>query len=259
MLPSTFNPFNERYTRFVRMVYGETEIPEYPFHYVGSGVVVHFQGEYFMLSSKHGIENTRADPSRVFVSVTLDDKRSWPVIEYSIPTLGENFANEAYDDVSFHWLDRDFANRSSFTKFDYLELSAYDTQSAGTPLFAFGFPSKENEYDPDNKTLICGLATLSGCYDGLTRDRGIHRFRSDALREIEPDGFSGGAITSLDPFHIGLHRLQGLILRGGAGSGVFHYLGQEQICDLFATCYTQLGRISGRLPLWRISGWRRNL
>jgi hypothetical protein len=252
------DPLASEYLRFCRPVCAETGHDDFPFQRVGSGFVVSFAGHFFLLSTKHAFRNVGADASRTRIPLTLSDHRPWPVLEFTLTEAIERFGtDDAYADVGLFWLDPTATSATSITAFDYLPIPRGLTTSidgplltVGHPLFAFGFPDKfsktstEAFIDDEAKMIHTDLVSVEGRYDGTTSDFGLHLFRTDDMGDSDPNGFSGGPVTTLDLTRIGHHRLVGMILRSGAGVGVFRFLSVNLIVDLLANVFPLLGNTS---------------
>lgn len=251
------DPLDSNYLRFCRPVCAETGHDEFPFQRVGSGFIVAFAGHFFLLSAKHAFRNVGADARRTRIPLTINDHRPWPVLEFTLPEAVGQFADDdGYADVGLFWLDPEAAKTTSITDFDYLpiprELPNSDHKpllAIGYPLFAFGFPDKfsktstEAFIDDETKMIHTDLVSVEGRYDGKTSDFGLHLFRTEVMGDSNPNGFSGGPVTALDLTRIGHHRLVGMILRSGAGAGVFRFLSVNLIASLLAHVSPQLGSI----------------
>ncbi len=251
------DPLASNYLRFCRPICAETGHDEFPFQRVGSGFVVAFAGHFFLLSAKHAFLNLGADARRTRIPLTLNDHRPWPVLEFTLTEAIEQFAgDDAYADVGLFWLDPDAARTTSITDFDYLPIPGglpnpddEPLLSIGHPLFAFGFPdnfqktSTKAFIDDEAKMIHTDLVSVEGKYDGVTSEFGIHLFQTTGMGDSDPNGFSGGPVTTIDASRLGHHRLVGMILRGGAGSGVFRFLSVNLIADLLVNIIPRLGRV----------------
>lgn len=251
------DPLASNYLRFCRPVCAETGDEEFPFQRVGSGFIVAFAGHFFLLTTKHAFQNVGADARRTRIPITLSDQRPWPVLEFTLTQAKEQFADDdTYADVGLFWLDPDVARSTSITDFDYLPIPGglpnpddNPLLTIGHPLFAFGFPdnflktSTKAFIDDEAKMIHTDLVSVEGKYDGVTSEFGIHLFQTTDMGESDPNGFSGGPVTTIDVSRLGHHRLVGMILRGGAGSGIFRFLSVNLLADLIVNIMPRLGKI----------------
>lgn len=252
------DPLAPNYLRFCRPVCAETGHDEFPFQRVGSGFVIAFAGHFFLLSTKHAFRNVNADASRTRIPLTLNDHRPWPVLEFVLTEATEQFANDdTYADVGLFWLDPEAARMTGITDFDYLPIprglpppDGKPILTTGHPLFALGFPDSFSKtstkafIDDEAKMIHTDLVSVEGRYEGATQEFGVHLFQTANMGDSDPNGFSGGPITTINASRIGHHRLVGMILRGGAGSGVFRFLSVNLIADLLVNIIPRLGRAS---------------
>ena len=191
------------------------------------------------------------------ISQTMDGRDRWPVVEYILLDAIEQYSgDESYGDVAVFWLDPAATYTSRLQAADYLtvEPSSYvevghPLFAIGAPLFAFGFPDNfpatgtSARIDYEARLIYTDLVSVEGTYAGQTSAFGLHAFATDQMGDNPPNGFSGGPITS---FTSGQHRLAGMILRGGAGSGLFRFLGTDLITDLLGKLAPQFGKLSRR-------------
>lgn len=245
------------YLRFCRPVCAETGHEDFPLQRVGSGFIVSCAGHFFLLSAKHSFQNLGADAQRTIVPFTLDDWRPWPVLEFTLTESIEQLAGDnAYADVGLFWLDPEAARTAAITGFDFLAIKLGDRLNVdkpllaiGHPLYAFGFPdtfenTSTKAFIDDANIVHTDLVAVEGRYDGITSEFGIHLFQSQDMGDSDPNGFSGGPVTTLDESHVGRHKLVGMILRGGRGSGTFRFLSVRLIADLLAHVLPRLGRVT---------------
>ena len=255
------DPLASNYLRFCRPVCAETGHDDFPFQRVGSGFIVTFNGHYFLLSTKHAFRNVGADARRTRIPMTFNDQRPWPVWAFTLTEAIAQFADDdAYADVGLFWLDSNAARTTAITDFDYLPIPRRPPNSEdepllalGHPLFAFGFPEKKKKtstkafIDDEAQMIHTDLVSVEGKYDGVTAEFGIHLFKTADMGDSDPNGFSGGPITTFDSSRIGHHRLVGMILRGGTGSGIFRFLSVNLISDLLMKITPRLANMKRSL------------
>jgi hypothetical protein len=96
-------------------------------------------------------------------------------------------------------------------------------------LFAFGYPDLGSELDIEGRKLVATLTMVEGVYIDKTSYTGLHVFESEYLKEMNPNGMSGGPVTSMDHRRIGRHLLAGIIIQGGGSSGRFHFVDAKML------------------------------
>jgi len=243
------HPLADRSVQFIRVLCAETGDSTFPFQRLGTGVVLAFSGEYFLLTARHCFTNHNADPRRVRIPITLRDRRPWTVIEFTLPVPTPNMApDEPYSDVALFHLDRAALQGCEFESHDFVSLIDPGPIEIGYPLFAFGFPDTLPGIDFEAEQIIADLRMIEGRYSGPSTSLGLHAFESSQLLTLEHSGFSGGAVTALDLSTVGRHLLVGLILRGGQTSGSFKFLGRDMILTLLQDVLPRLGHTGGPLP-----------
>lgn len=228
MLPaenSKLDPLSDEYVRFARVVCTNTKNKDYPVQRIGSGVVVAYDGDFYLMTARHVFSNNHACPTGVVVPLGKTGVTWWPTnacmhLEATAPFDDD----DTFADLAVYSMDATQDVRSSLTEFDYLPFPAQLELTPNQQLFAFGYPDVGSELDIDGRNLVSTLIMVEGVYGGISSFKGLHVLESETLKEIDPNGMSGGPVTILDHQKIGRHLLAGIIIQGGRGSGRFHFV-----------------------------------
>ena len=210
-----FDPLSTNYVRFFRSVYSCTEDSEYPVQRLGSGTVVAYEGEFYLITARHLFENIATNPTKVIVSFPTSGTDWWPTDACMHLDVSSLFADDnTFGDLAVYSLYTEACLRSSISDHDFLPFPCATHFEAGLILYAFGYPDVEFDMDLDRRQHILTAVLVEGLYGGQTNFRGIHKFTSAHL-PTDSNGMSGGPVTYLDNGRMGRHLLAGIIVQGG--------------------------------------------
>ncbi len=226
-IDSVLDPLNNLYTRFTRSVYSSTGDKQYPLQRAGSGTIIAYQGDFYLVTARHIFENNQADPKSVFVSFAETGIKWWPTNACIHLEASEEFADDnTFGDLAIYSLDTSETTRSTISDHEFLPFPSDVNLSQEIPLYAFGYPDAEVEIDLNRNQHILTAVTVEGFYSGPTKSLGIHLFESPDLPP-NLNGMSGGPITYLDNTKIGRHLLAGIIVQGGCQR--LHFIGADMV------------------------------
>lgn len=244
VLPEYLDPLDPRRVRFARVVCVNTGDPNFPIRRLGSGVVVSFEGEFFLLTARHVFENNDGEPRETVIPLLNGARDWWPTNAVIYLDAVENFAeDDAFGDLAVFSLDHDRRYLTCLQEHDSVPLGQFQDDGLHTPLFVLGHPDVGASLNLDEQTLESTLHTIEGEYGGPSCDFGLHIFKSDYLRGADPNGLSGSPVTMLDLSRVGRHLLAGLVLRGGANSGVLRFIGPSLLQEAMRYAVPRLRRL----------------
>jgi hypothetical protein len=219
------DPLSDQYVGFTRVVCSHTNNEEYPIQRIGSGVVVAYEGDFFLVTARHVFSNNHANPNSVVVPLLQNGIIWWPTNACMHLDAATPFAEDAtFADLAVYSMDTTETVRSHISEFDYLPFPAPLELIANQQMYAFGYPDVGSELDYEGRQIVSTLTMIEGVYGGATSSMGLHVFKSDSFEGLDPNGMSGGPVTIVDPFKIGRHLLAGIIIQGGSNSGRLHFV-----------------------------------
>jgi hypothetical protein len=233
MLPagnSKLDPLSDEYVRFARAVCSNTKHEDYPVQRIGSGVVVAYEGEFYLITARHVFSNNHASPTDVVVPLGKTGVTWWPTNACMHLDATQTFVDDnTFADLAVYSMETSQDVRSSITEYDYLPFPSQLELKPNQQLFAFGYPDLGSELDIEGRKLVATLTMVEGVYIDKTSYTGLHVFESEYLKEMNPNGMSGGPVTSMDHRRIGRHLLAGIIIQGGGSSGRFHFVDAKML------------------------------
>ncbi len=251
-----FDPLAPEHLRFCRPVLAETDHSDFPLQRPGSGFVVAYKGHYFLFSAKHVFSNMGADAKRVWIPQTLSDFRPWVVKEFTLPEARHPIGGSSlHADLALFWLDPTPGQNGTIGSRDFIGIDhalgirpGLPLYESGRLLFASGFPDSfeatktHSHIDYEEERIHTDLVPIEGEYAGPTADFGIHRFKSIHMRGSNPNGMSGGPVTTIDVSKIGSHQLVGMIIQGSEGHNELLFIEASLLADLILSIIPKLGR-----------------
>jgi len=200
-------------SRYATAVLVHTDIKEFSLYIRGSGLPVYYRGHYFLVCTKHQLDNVDLERvamhesernvvtsagSRHFISPDPDsDYRDIAAFDFSDPCAAIVGLRTAFFNLTKLPPDR------LSSEFAFCVASGYATKDQKYELL------ESNHLGLVRRSMICHL-------DGPTADHAVIRLRIDPALEIDPDGLSGGPAFVIQA---GIYQseafLAGLILRGG--------------------------------------------
>jgi hypothetical protein len=238
------DPLNDGYLRFARLVCVNTGDKMFPVQRIGSGVTVSYDGEFYLITARHVITNNTKNNNSVVVP-QLSSGGSWwstnAVIHLEASPLFE--MDNAFGDLAVFSMLSGNENKILIDEYDYLSTLHCCDLSHSQPLFAHGYPDVGSSIDIDGRFIGSTLFSFEGLYDGDSSSMGVGVFKSEDLKDIDVNGMSGGPVTCLDYSRIGKHLLAGIIISGGVGSGVLHFIHASMLVRALEYAVPELRRL----------------
>lgn len=251
MLPaesSKLDPLSDEYVCFARAVCSNTKHEDYPVQRIGSGVVVAYEGDFYLMTARHVFSNNHASPTDVVVPLGKTGVTWWPTNACMHLDATQPFDDDnTFADLAVYSMETSQDVRSAITEYDYLPFPSQLELTPNQQLFAFGYPDVGSELDIEGRKLIATLTMVEGNYIGKTQFTGLHVFESEHLKKINPNGMSGGPVTIVDHLRIGRHLLAGILIQGGGNSGRLHFVHASMLLEALRFAIPQLRelRING--------------
>lgn len=226
------------------MVCVNTGDSTFPVQRIGSGVMISYEGEFYLITARHVITNNTSNNNSVVVPHLSRGGKWWPtnaVIQLDASILFED--DNAFGDLAVFSMAMDNKNKPSIDEFDYLPAMRCCDLINGQIIFAHGYPDIGSNFDGVGRVIESTLYSFEGVYGGDSSSMGVGIFRSESLLEKDVNGMSGGPVTCLDYSRIGRHLLAGLIITGGLRSGVLHFIHSSMLIRALEFAVPQLRRL----------------
>jgi len=149
-------------------------------------------------------------------------------------------------DVQIHRLDGPSCDADPLEPGEFLDIVSFDSSPAACPRYLSGFPSYAQDIDYEQAE-IRGIGwTIQGQVEATSDDK-IHRFRSPSLKDVNPNGYSGGLITCSV---FGNVSLEGMCLQGDHSGNLdyIHFLDIDVLADQLSKAFNKLAATTTTAP-----------
>lgn len=233
--------------RFYRPILWDNGDSEWKYSNGGTANIVRLGGEFFILTAKHCLDKEKE-------GWKLEDCRiPWRIQSEAYCKIGngvgfaidpevevevEGGCEKLHCDVQIHRLEGPSCDADPLQPGEFLDLFSYDSSPNSLPRNLSGFPAYDQDIDYDNAEIRGNGWTIQG-YVKATSDDKIHRFYSDSLKGINPNGYSGGLITC---DVLGNVNLEGICLQGCHSGNLdyMHFLDIDVLADQLTKAYNHL-------------------
>lgn len=229
--------------RFHRPILWDTGDDEYRYIPGGTANIVRVCGHDFILTARHCLES-HDKPKKYYplegarIPFRLNSEAFCVIGKGATPSPKDPEEEDtALCDIRIHLLEGPSCSATPLEIGEYLELHSFEPSSYLLPRYLSGFPKQEQWQDYERGELGGLGLTIDGFDGGPTNDSGCRFFGSESLQEMDPNGFSGGLVTSNI---LGNVQLEGICVQGGVNLDFIRFISAAVIQDVFRLAWPQL-------------------
>lgn len=238
-------PDHPNHYRFYRPILWDNGDCEWKYSNGGTANLIRLGGEFFILTAKHCLDKEKQ-------GWKLDDCRiPWHIQSEAYCKIGkgvgfsidpereaEGGCEKLHCDVQIHRLDGPSCDAASLEPGEFLDIVSFDPSPASCPRYLSGFPAYAQDIDYEQAEIRGNGWTIQGKVEATNDDK-IHRFRSPSLKNVNPNGYSGGLITC---DVLGNISLEGMCLQADHSGNLdyIHFLGINVLANQLRQAYNKL-------------------
>jgi hypothetical protein len=226
--------------RFYRPILWKNEDDYYVYSQGGTANIVRVCGRFFILTANHCLAK---------------DREGWRLEDAQIPfrlqseaycvigrgaNLGPRDPDEedtALCDIRIHRLEGPSCPCEPLSDGEFIDIQSFEESSYFLPRLLSGFPKQLQSIDYDKKEAHGTGLTIQGFDGGQTNDSGCRFFKSESLKDLDSNGFSGGLITTNI---LGTPQIEGICVQGGKNLHFVRFISAFVIQEAFRLAWEKL-------------------
>lgn len=236
-------PDHPNHYRFYRPILWDNGDSEWKYSSGGTANVIRLCDEFFILTAKHCLEKEAWNLEDCRIPWRIQSEAYCKIgkgVGFSIdPKIEvEGGCETLHCDVQIHRLDGPSCQADPLEPGEFLDLASFASSPVACPRYLSGFPAYAQDIDYEQAE-IRGIGWTIGGVVEATNDDKIHRFRSPSLKDVNPNGYSGGLIT-YDVY--GNVSLEGMCLQGDHSGNLdyIHFLDGDVLANQLAMAFKKL-------------------
>lgn len=226
--------------RFYRPILWKNEDDYYVYSQGGTANIVRVCGKFFILTANHCLAKSHEGWNLEDAQIPFHlQSEAYCVIGRGV-NLGPKDLDEedtALCDIRIHRLEGPSCPCEPLADGEFIDIQSFEESSFSLPRLLSGFPKQLQSIDYDAREVFGTGLTIQGIDGGLTNDAGCRFFRSDSLKDLDANGFSGGLITTNI---LGTPQVEGICVQGGKNLDFVRFISAYVIQEAFRLAWVNI-------------------
>ena len=224
--------------RFYRPIFWQNDDGYWVYSQGGTANIVRVCGKLFILTANHCLEKEGRSIEDLRIQYRIGSE-AYCVIGpgVSLQPSDPNEEDTALCDIRIHRLLGSSCPCKDLEPGEFLDIQSFEGSSYHLPRFLTGFPDEMQSINYDTREGGGIGLMIEGFDGGATNDAECRYFRSEYLKNIDPNGLSGGLITT---DILGTPQIEGICVRGGKNLDFIRFISVYVIQDAFRLAWLKI-------------------
>jgi hypothetical protein len=231
------------------LVDGDT-ISEFPYWNIGTGFLIRFEGNVYLVTAKHCLQNHKAEPEQISIPVGSGSDE-FILFDRIYRGDAEGAEDNDFADYVIMRAKAGSISEAHTSALNAFNLAAHSVILPENPkvknLWIRGYPRVLNAIDYENKHISRKSFTFDGTYIGPSGSKHCHTLEYTPHPEVDdPDQLSGSPVFGLIPAGMeSTAKLAGMVISGGKGSQFCQFISAQVLWSALNEALRQESRLTG--------------